>query len=279
CTVSCITLIMIKLSTKIFLALIVYLIPVELFSQGTELLANTGIIETNADNNYQIVDDISHNRLKINKQNQQDRQLGKRLASGLPYFIVEGGFGLFNSFIKEFEDYYVIRPIVRLGLSVRAYKNAFIYYQISRYPTERRTPESITIEDTMGNLSEDFKEFIQNAGIRFMVRELLPMKNSITWIGTGISALKTENTFITTWTSKEYVDDHFEVEDKRLEIIAPLKKTGFFVEAGHLLQNPSLGIFDFSWGFSFSVKYDYGKTDIKNIGGLTFLLGAHLLKY
>ncbi len=200
-------------------------------------------------------------------------------ALEIPKFILEGGFGLFYSFISDFGNDFIRRPILRLGGSVRTLDFLYLYYQVSRYPTEKRTPVQGTIDNSVSMTSENFVELIQNFGIRITGREFLPMKNSMTWVGLGLSALKTENTFITVWTTKDFNSGTFNFVDNRLEEVVSVKKTGFFIETGHLLHDADIHGFGLTWGFSIIMKYDYGKTAFKDIGGFSFLLGTHLLKF
>jgi len=255
------SIIMTNLKTKITVVLFVLFMPCFLFSQ--------------------VKDDGTPTRIgEINYQTSQAAaQTGEQRTLGLPGFIVEGGFGLFNSFISDFESNFIRRPIIRAGISFETVNNLYAYYQISRYPTEKRTPVMGTVDNSPSMISEDFVQLIQNIGVRIMSKSFLSMKNSITWIGTGLSALKTENTLITIWTTKSYEGGKFDFSDRKMEEVFPVKKTGFFIEAGHLIYDSNIHKFGLTWGFSFIIKFDYGKTNTKDIGGLSFMLGTHLLKF
>ncbi|MCP4726052.1 MAG: hypothetical protein GY863_13500 [bacterium] len=229
----------------------------------------------------QVINDEASSRIsEINDPTSQStNQAGEQRTVGLPGFIVEGGFGLFNSFISDFETNFIRRPIIRAGISFETVNNLYAYYQVSRYPTEKRTPVMGIVDNSPSMISEDFVQLIQNIGVRIMSKSFLSMRNSITWIGTGLSVLKTENTLIEVWTTKSYENGKFDFSDQKTEEVFPVKKTGFFIEAGHLLYDSNIHKFGLTWGFSFIVKFDYGKTSTKDIGGLSFMLGTHLLKF
>ncbi len=66
------------------------------------------------------------------------------------------------------------------------------------------------------------------------------------------------------------------VEDTVEEII---KSNGFFVSLGHLVTFPDFISNNTTMGIMLEVKYDYGKFNKENVGGVTFFMGVNFLIY
>ncbi len=219
------------------------------------------------------------NEITANQGEDKAEKIMSSQERNIPLFMFEVGGGFFNSFIENFEKEYIIRTLLRAGVSLKTLGNFYPYYQYSRYPTEKKTPEEYIVDDFRGTRSFDFKQLIHNFGLRYIHKELVPMRNSISWFGAGLSILNVNNTSISTWTTRDLENGEFIYTDHRVKEISKIDAKGYFIEIGHMLRTPGAFSNGITSGFSLVAKYDSGIKDDINLGGISLYIVVHLLKF
>ncbi|MFC1564137.1 tetratricopeptide repeat protein [candidate division KSB1 bacterium] len=205
-------------------------------------------------------------------------KIGKKIIAfdSNPKFSLGVGMGFFNSFQKDFNHNYHYRPMVGISATYELRDNLYAIALISYHSTDKISHLPYLWDPGKKSLIQ----FIQNYGIRITKSNLIPVKNSLTWLSSGLTI------FDVTYQDRLFGSKMVGVTEAGEFIWADYtinkdikhKAEGYFIEIGQLFQGTfkkggnSRGV-----GISFSLKYDVGNTVDWNFSGLTIRVGGNYI--